>query len=102
MMQHGPRDDDIGPVQPRSEVGDVGQDRLEFGWAELSERGGCLIEQTLGAIHADQHAARAKSPQYPPTETAGTAAEFHDAVGRAKSQFVEQLLGRLGKLRILN
>ena len=102
VVQHGAAGDHVGAVQPRPEAGDIGQHRLEPRRPRPGQGGAGLRQQPFAGIDADQDAAGPQPAQDAPAEAARAAAELDHAVLRPQAQFIEQPLGNLREMGVLN
>jgi len=76
--------------------------RLESRWPGPGQRLPGLVQKPLAGVHADQHAARAEPAEDAPAEAAGAAAQLDHAVIGPQAQVVQELLGRLGEMGVLD
>jgi hypothetical protein len=61
-----------------------------------------LVQQPLGGVYTDQHAAGTQALQDTATESTRTATELNHPVVRPQSQFVQQSFGGLREVRVLD
>jgi hypothetical protein len=102
MVQNCPADDDIGTVEPRAKLGDVGVLRLKGRGTGMAESIAGLREKAFGGVDADEHTTGTQPAQNAMTERAGSTAELDDAVSWLECEFVEQAFGHIGELGILD
>jgi hypothetical protein len=101
-MQHGPPGNHVRPVQPRTQLRDVGLHRLKPGRPHSRQQRSRLGQKRFTPVHPNEHAARTQPTQDAPAEVPRPAAELDHAIVRPQRQIIQQPLGSLAKVSVLD
>src|SRR5262249_26912669 len=102
VMKHGTPDHDVGAIEPRAELSDVGLYGFEASRPHVCKSRARLRQQPFAAVDPYKYAAGAERTQNAPAEYARSAAEFDDVVAWPQGQRVQQVLRRLREVGVLN